>query len=63
MRDISDATNLKSESSQIFFNFYSEEFTNRSITNLRSVHLLSESQKEWWVGLPKELQNDIELEE
>jgi len=24
---------------------------------------MSENQKEWWVGLPKELQNDIELEE
>jgi len=24
---------------------------------------MSENQKEWWVGLPKELQNDIEVEE
>ncbi|KFM21045.1 hypothetical protein AAA799B03_01432, partial [Marine Group I thaumarchaeote SCGC AAA799-B03] len=38
-------------------------FTNRSISNLRSVLLMSENQKEWWIGLPKELQNDIELEE
>jgi len=25
--------------------------------------LMSESQKDWWIGLPKELENDIELEE
>jgi len=24
---------------------------------------MSENQKEWWIGLPKELQSDIELEE
>jgi len=24
---------------------------------------MSENQNEWWVGLPKELQKDIELEE
>jgi hypothetical protein len=24
---------------------------------------MSENQEEWWTGLPKELQNDIELEE
>jgi len=24
---------------------------------------MSENQKEWWIGLPNELQNDIELEE
>jgi len=24
---------------------------------------MSENQKEWWVGLPKELQKDIELED
>jgi len=24
---------------------------------------MSENQKEWWIGLPKELENDIELEE
>jgi len=24
---------------------------------------MSKNQKEWWIGLPKELQSDIELEE
>jgi len=24
---------------------------------------MSKNQEEWWTGLPKELQNDIELEE
>jgi len=24
---------------------------------------MSENQNEWWVGLPKELQKDIEIEE
>jgi len=24
---------------------------------------MSNNQKEWWIGLPKELQSDIELEE
>jgi len=24
---------------------------------------LSDNNKEWWIGLPKELQNDIEFEE
>jgi len=44
-------------------NHYFEELTNRSISNFRSFCLMSENQNEWWVGLPKELQNDIELEE
>jgi len=44
-------------------NNYCEKFTNRSISNFRSFQSMSENQKEWWVGLPKELQKDIELEE
>jgi len=40
-----------------------EELINRSISNFRSFQNMSENQKEWWVGLPKELQRDIELEE
>ena len=53
----------KSKVSHIFLNSYFEELTNRSISNLRSVCLMSDNQKEWWIGLPKELQTDIELEE
>jgi hypothetical protein len=44
-------------------NDYFEELTNRSISNFGSFGLMSENQKEWWVGLPKELQKDIELED
>jgi len=40
-----------------------EELINRSISDHRSFQSMSENQKEWWVGLPKELQRDIELEE
>lgn len=47
----------------ILLNNCFEDFTNRSISNIRSFWVMSENQKEWWVGLPKELQNDIELEE
>jgi hypothetical protein len=40
-----------------------EDFTNRSISNFRCLDIMSENQKEWWIGLPKELETDIELEE
>ncbi|WP_371503700.1 hypothetical protein [Nitrosopumilus adriaticus] len=44
-------------------NNYCEELTDRSISNFRSISTMSENQKEWWIGLPNELQKDIELEE
>ena len=47
----------------ILLNNYFEELSNRSISNFRSFRLMSENQTEWWVGLPKELQKDIELED
>ena len=47
----------------ILLNNYFEELSNRSISNFRSFRLMSENQKEWWVGLAKELQKDIELED
>ena len=53
----------RTEFCQVFLNNCFEELTNRSISNLRSFCLVSENQKEWWTGLPKELQKDIELEE
>ena len=54
---------LRTEFCQVFLNNYFEELTNRSINNLRACCLMSENKKEWWEGLPKELQKDIELEE
>ena len=48
----------------ILLNNYFEELTNRSINNNRSFLVrMSENSKLWWVGLPDELQNDIEFEE
>jgi hypothetical protein len=44
-------------------NNYFEELSNRSINNFRSFWVMSENQKKWWVGLPKEIQKDIELED
>ncbi|MGY5152099.1 MAG: hypothetical protein ACW9XA_07515 [Candidatus Nitrosopumilus sp. bin_6a] len=44
-------------------NNYFEELSNRSISKLGSFCSMSENQNEWWIGLPKELQRDIELEE
>jgi hypothetical protein len=52
----------KTEFCQVFLNNYFEELTNRSISNFRSFRSMSENQNKWWVGLPKELQKDIELE-
>ncbi len=48
----------------ILLNSYFEDLTNRSINNIRSFLVrMSENSKQWWIGLPDELQNDIEFEE
>ena len=33
------------------------------LASLDRFNIMSEKQKEWWSGLPNELQKDIELEE
>ena len=48
----------------ILLDSYFEDLTNRSISNIRSFLVrMSENSKEWWIGLPDELQKDIEFEE
>jgi len=48
----------------ILLNNYFEDLTNRSISNIRSfLDRMSDNIKQWWIGLPDELQNDIEFEE
>jgi hypothetical protein len=48
----------------ILLNNYFVDLTNRSISNIRSFLVrMSENSKEWWIGMPDELQNDIEFEE
>ena len=46
---------------QVFLNEYYEELTDRSIRYIRSFFIMSKNQ-EWWIGLARELQKDIELE-
>jgi hypothetical protein len=48
----------------ILLNNYFVVLTNRSISNIGSFLVrMSENSKEWWIGMPDELQNDIEFEE
>ncbi len=48
----------------ILLNNYFEDLTNRSISNIRSFWVrMSENNKQWWIGMPDELQNHIEFEE
>ena len=35
----------------------------RSISNIKSFQNMPENKKEWWMGLAKELQKDIEFDE
>ncbi len=48
----------------ILLNSYFEDLTNRSISNIGSFLVrMSDNNKQWWIGMPDELQNDIEFEE
>ncbi len=48
----------------ILLNSYFVGLTNRSISNIQSfLDRMSDNNKQWWIGLPDELQNDIEFEE
>ena len=61
MSQISDIQ--KTRLCHILLNNCFEDLTNRSISNPRSfLFRMSDEQKEWWVGLPEELQTDIESE-
>jgi len=44
-------------------NNYHVDSTNRSISDEWLFSLMPENNKEWWIGLPKELQIDIEIED
>lgn len=64
LEDTSYSSFQKTRFCHILLNNYFEDLTNRSISNSGSLLVrMSKNSKQWWVGLPDELQKDIEFEE